>query len=221
MKKQEEAGAYVIVSVVQNHRPEVKALLLRNGVSLPSDTSNLDASRVIVELLKKSKNFKNEFVKLLSNEKVLNNLSSDSQYANFTDFTQYQVADTYSSNVGIKPVYVGSLTSSSPLTTASALSSTNTKTEDTETKPKTGFTLDKGLALASQGLNAFLQLSQNKTDQALAEASIIQAQSAGSYPTESASAPATGLSTGWMVLLGILGIGIVGGGIWYFNKNKK
>lgn len=210
MKKQEEVGAYVILNVVQNHRPEIQALLLRNGVSLPIDTSNLDASRVIVELLKKSNHFKNEFIKLISSQKFSDSLSSDVNFANATgtiDFSAYNVPSTF--NGTVQPLY------------ATPVSTTPTDATADAVKPKTGFTLDKGLALASQGLNAFLQLSQNKTDQALAEASIVQAQSAGSYSTESTPTPTTGLSTGWMVLLGILGIGIVGGGIWYFNKNKK
>jgi hypothetical protein len=208
MEKQEKVGAYVIVSIVQNHRPEVQDLLLRNGVSLPNDTSNLDASRVITELLKKSKNFKNEFMKLLSSENVLENLSSDTEFSNATgtiDFSAYNVPSTF--NGTVQPLYA----TPTPTPTVDA----------TATQPKTGFTLDKGLALASQGLNAFLQLSQNKTDQKLAEASIAQTHSANTYTPDTSTTEVKGLSTGWIVGLSILGIGIVGGGIWYFNKNKK
>lgn len=211
MKKQEEIGAFVITSVVQNHRPEVQSLLLRNGVSLPVDASNLDASRVIVELLKKSKNFKNEFIGLLSNETVLDNLSSDSQFSNATgvqDFSSYGVPSTF--NGTFQPLYATSIPNT-----------TSTSVEDTATKPKTGFTLDKGLSLASQGLNAFLQLSQNKTDQKLAEASIAQAQSGGTYISDPIATPSAGLGTGMTILLVVLGIGVVGGGIWYYNKVKK
>lgn len=220
MKKHEELGAIIIVNIAKNNRPEINALLLRNGVSLPNEASDLQVAQVTTELLKKSKNFKNEFMQLASNSQIM------SEYSNAygkIDFSQYNVADSFGG--AIKPLYAGNMTTSSSLTTPSVLTNPKVTSDAKPSSSGTGFTLDKGLGIFSQALNGFLQYNQNVTDQKLAEASIIQAQSGigaglSGYGDVNPN-DGEGMGTGMIVLLSLLGIGIVGGGIYFYIKNKK
>jgi hypothetical protein len=200
MKNKHELGAIIILNIAKNNRPEVNALLLRNGVSLPNEASDLQVAQVLTELLKKSKTFKNEFLKLVENSQVLNEFSNvDGKI----DFSQYNVPNTF--NGTVKPLYANTLTSS-------------IKTPEATKSSGTGFTLDKGLGVFSQALNGFLQYNQNLTDQKLAEASIAQSNSSGGNVNPD---DGKGMGTGMTVLLILLGLGAVGGGIWFYMKNKK
>jgi hypothetical protein len=215
MKNKHELGAIIILNIAKNNRPEVNALLLRNGVSLPNEASDLQVAQVLTELLKKSKTFKNEFLKLVENSQVLNEFSNvDGKI----DFSQYNVPNTF--NGTVKPLYANALTSNSSLTSSSVLNSTKTP-EETKSSG-TGFTLDKGLGIFSQALNGFLQYNQNVTDQKLAEASIAQAQSGGLSEYGNINLDdGQGMGTGTIVFLTILGLSAVGGAVWYYVKNKK
>lgn len=221
MKNKEELGAIIILNIAKNNRPEVSHLLIRNGVSLPNEASDLQVAQVVTELLKKSKNFKKEFMDLMSNSNVINEMANE--YANADgkiDFSQYSVPNSF--NGAVKPLYLNTpLTGTSSLTNTSLLGSSN-ELSTTNDKPKSGFTLDKGLGIFSQSLNAFLQYNQNVTDRKLAEASIVQAQSGGlseygNVNTEDGE----GMGTGMTVFLILLGLSAVGGGVWFYMKNKK
>jgi hypothetical protein len=149
-----------------------------------------------------------------------------SEYSNADgkiDFSQYNVADSFGG--AIKPLYAGNMTTSSSLTTPSVLTSPKVTSEVKSSSSGTGFTLDKGLGIFSQALNGFLQYNQNVTDQKLAEASIIQAQSGigaglSGYGNVNPN-DGKGMGTGMIVFLTILGLSAVGGGIWFYMKNKK
>ncbi len=212
MKKEHELGAIIILNIAKNNRPEVNALLLRNGVSLPNEASDLQVAQLITELLKKSKTFKNEFLTLVGNSQVLNDYSNADGKI---DFLQYNIPNTFGGTV--KPLYANTLTSSPSSTVLNS-----TKTPEETKSSGTGFTLDKGLGIFSQALNGFLQYNQNVTDQKLAEASIIQAQSGGlsEYGNVNLN-EGEGMGTGMIVFLTILGLSAVGGAVWYFVKNKK
>ena len=67
MSKNASLGAYGIMYVVQNKKSDVLGLLLRNGVVVPSDASDLTIAMAVTNLLKVSKSFYNDFSKLLVN----------------------------------------------------------------------------------------------------------------------------------------------------------
>jgi hypothetical protein len=216
MKKKEDLGAVVIIHIANDHRDKINSLLLRNGVQVPANASNFEVGQIVTKLLQKSKNFQKEFKNLLATPEVLNSLNQYSNATGTMDFSSYGVPSTFGGTA--QPLYASQLTSPSALTSPSVLSSTSS-TPVAEEKPKTGFTLDKGLGLLSQGLNGFLQYSQNETDKKLAEASIAQSQSAiyGASvipPVEEKS------NTGLIIFASIAGIAVIGGLIWYFSTQQ-
>jgi hypothetical protein len=125
----------------------------------------------------------------------------------------------------------------------SPFSSTTTKNTTTSTTPKTttpktttpkapkvagaGFTFDKAINIFGQSLNAFLQLDTNKTNRALASASVVNAQSGGGIQQQQQQEQQQNTqgskksSSSMYVILGILGILVVGGGVIYAFKSKK
>jgi hypothetical protein len=216
MKNKEDLGAVVIIHVANNHRAKINSLLLRNGVQLPANASNFEVGQIVTKLLQKSKNFQKEFKKLLATPEVLESLNQYSNATGTMDFSQYNVPSTF--NGATQPLYANQLTSPSALTAPSVLGSPSTTSTDTAEKPKTGFTLDKGLNLFSQGLNGFLQYSQNETDKKLAEASIAQSQSIGLVDISNQEQPKS--NTALIIFASIAGIAILGGLAWYFVKNQ-
>ena len=202
MNEQANLGASIIVYVTNQHRKEVIDLLLRNGVVAPSNSTDIELAQIVTQLLKSSKNFKKEFLQLLGKPNVLQGTVSMSGYSN--------AVGSFSDTFSVAP---------SPFSTTAFPTSTTTATTAT-TAPKTGFTLDKALNIFGQGLNAYLQLDTNKTNRALANASVANAQAGNVIPQETINASEKSNTTMYVVLA-ILGVAIVGGGIWYAVKNKN
>jgi hypothetical protein len=101
-------------------------------------------------------------------------------------------------------------------------SSTAGSTTTTDTTPRTGFTLDKGLNIITQGLNAFLTLDTNKTNRALADASVKTSQSGGGGLVSQDTYRDTEKSnTTLYVVLALVGVLVVGGGILYAVRSKN
>jgi len=57
MSKNESLGAYGIMYVIQNKKSQVNALLLKNGVVIPNNATDLQIALLVTNLLKISKSF--------------------------------------------------------------------------------------------------------------------------------------------------------------------
>jgi hypothetical protein len=203
MNEQSNLGASIIIYVASQHRKEVVDLLLRNGVVAPSNSTDIELAQIITQLLKSSKNFKKEFLQLLGKPNVLQGTVAMSGYSNAVG----NFSDTFS-------------VSPSPFSTTAFPTSTTIASTTGATAPKTGFTLDKALNIFTQGLNTYLTLDTNKTNRALANASVANAQAGNLIPQETINASVKSNTTMYVVLA-IIGVVVVGGGIWYAVKNKQ
>ena len=56
-------GAYGIMYVIENKKNEVISLLLKNGVAIPSNATNLQIGVIVTNLLKSSKSFASRSIK--------------------------------------------------------------------------------------------------------------------------------------------------------------
>jgi len=207
MNELSNLGADVIVNSINEYREDVIALLLKNGVIVPSDLTNYELSQVVTELLKNSTNFQKEFVEFIGSIMVLNSELEMSGYSNIAgNFFDFSV-----------PPSPFSTNTTTPSSTAGSTTTTNTT-------PKTGFTLDKGLDIISKGLNAFLTLDTNKTNRALADASVKTSQSGGGgggVVSQDTYRDTEKSNTTLYVVLALVGILVVGGGILYAVRSKN
>jgi hypothetical protein len=205
MSKNASLGAYGIMYVVQNSKSDVLGLLLKNGVVVPSDASDMTIALAVTNLLKVSKSFYNDFSKLLLNQATVSGMSSNmsGSYLNAGGF----VAPKTNFNDVIFPQYGTTTTSSTTSTTK-------------DTKPKSTSTgwLNEGLGLLQTGFQGYLQLDDNKTKRALADASV---QISSTQPmTDSSTPTTTGWSTGAILGVSLLGVTVVGLVVYLIAKNK-
>jgi len=203
MSKNASLGAYGIMYVVKNRKSEVIALLLKNGVVVPSGASDMTIALAVTDLLKVSKSFYNEFSKLLVNENVIYGMSAN-------------MSGSYL-NVG---GFVGQTFSDNPFEKWGA-SSTTTTTTPKDTKPTSNTTgwINKGLSLLETGFEGFLQLDENKTKRELANASVIISND--EVTKETTKKPDDeGMSTGAIIGLSLLGVTVVGLVVYLITKKK-
>jgi hypothetical protein len=196
MSSKANLGAYGVMYVVQNKKSQVVALLLKNGVVVPSNATDIQIALLVTNLLKVSKSFYRDFSALLLSQEVVTGMSSNmsGSYANVVgdgqtfDFSVFQG---------------GTPTTTTPTTTA-----TNTSSPSW---------LNQGLGMLQTGFQGYLQLDDNKTKRALADASVKISES---QPTETPLTAKAGMSTGAIVGLSVLGIAVVGLVVYLINKNK-
>lgn len=202
MNHNSNLGAYGILYVIKTQKNEVISLLLKNGVVVPNATTDIEVALIATNLIKSSKSFKNDFSKLLLNKDVIAGLSSNMSgaYSNANggfDFSQY--------SINPNPIF--------PVT-ASQPSSTNTaNTPDSSS----GF-LNKGLSVLQTAFQGYLQLDDNKTKRALADASVQITD--GSQFSNNVMPVESGMSTGAIVGLSLLGIAVVGAVAYVILKKK-
>lgn len=208
-------GATSVMYVVMKKRAKLLALLTKNGVKYPANATDMQIALIVTNLLKSSKSFRLEFEKLLSEEETIRNVFSgmDGFYSNFTFDTKQFDLDVFS-----KP------TTTTTGTPVKPYNLTFPKSTDVETKPKGKFSFGNALELLQSGFQGYLALDENKTQKALADASVqikqsdVQLAELGVLP--SGNLPKQGLSTGAIVGLSIAGILVVGGAIYFAMKNK-
>jgi hypothetical protein len=208
MSKNASLGAYGIMYVVKNRKSEVIALLLKNGVVIPSGASDMTIALAVTDLLKVSNSFYNEFSKLLVNEDVIYGMSANmsGSYLNVGGFVAPNI--TFDDNPFEK---YGSTTST-----------TTTTNTPKDTKPKSSSTgwLNKGLELLQTGFQGYLQLDDNKTKRELADASV--KISSDEVTKETTKTPDDeGMSTGAIIGLSLLGVTVVGLVVYLVVKNKN
>ncbi len=80
MSKHSNLGAYGIMYVVKNKKSQVLALLLKNGVVVPSNASDITIALAVTNLLKVSKSFYRDFSALLLTQDVVGGMTSNITY---------------------------------------------------------------------------------------------------------------------------------------------
>ena len=203
MVKNASLGAYGIMYVIQTKRNQVINLLLKNGVVVPMNATDMQIALLVTNLLKVSKSFYKDFSALLISQDTIKGMSLN-------------MSGSYSNVVGDGQVFDFSVFQGGTPTTTTF---TPTTTSNTSTPPKSSPSwLNQGLNLLQTGFQGYLQLDDNKTKRELANASV--QLSANQQATDSLTPPPpTGLSTGAVIGLSILGISVVGLVIYFINKN--
>ena len=213
MNNNASLGAYGVMYVVQNKKSEVVNLLLKNGVFVPMNASNMQLALLVTDLLKVSKSFYRDFSLLLLNQDVVNEMSVNmsGSYSNFTGDAEW-CKD--SANKTANPNAYKLLCKDS--TTFDPKTFTNTTSKPPTASPSW---LNTGLGLLQTGFQGFLQLDDNKTKRELADASV--KISTDDLTKETLKPPSTGLSTGAIVGISLLGVTVVGLVIYLITKNKN
>lgn len=213
MSKNANLGALSIMYVVINKRAEVIALLVKNGVQVPSNATDMQLALMVTNLLKVSKAFGRDFNKLLSQKEVISGI--------FQGFDgSYSYVNNYFSNL---PTFDKDLFSS-PATPSVATTTATTSSTKSDNSSSPSW-LAQGLNLLQTGFQGYLALDQNKTQRELANASVQIKQTdlaladKGILPSGNTPTP-TGLSKGAIVGLSVLGIAVVGG-VLYFALKKQ
>lgn len=227
MKPTVETGAMTLVLLVQKYRSQMIALLLKNGITVPSGASVQQIATIMANLLKISKSFAKDLNNFIQNPKVLESLMDGLQSAEYfraSGFAgkqegnaQYFRASGYLNNTGEEdedPV----------LSSASSSGSTG------------GFWSGLNLGgLLSQGLDAFGKLDKNKTDREIAKARAKAGQisistddtdtggstSGGTGSGGKKSPDDEGISTTTIVVLSLVGIAVVGTIIYFVARPKE
>lgn len=196
MSKNTSLGAYGIMYVIKNRRSEVVALLLKNGVVAPNNASDMQIALLVTDLLKVSKSFYNDFSKLLIDKNVVYGMSAN-------------MSGSYANAGGIViPTF----------DLDEELLDDSTTTTSNSSSPKSTGWLNQGLQLLQTGFKGYLQLDDNKTKRALADASVQISED--EVIKKEDLPPSNTLSTGAIVGISLLGVTVVGLIVYLIAKKK-
>jgi hypothetical protein len=191
LENESQLGAHAIMWAVINIPEQVEQLLMRNGIQV----NGVVLEDTVIMALKNSKPFRADFLELTSQypEWAMSYMATMDDYANSTG----RIADT-----------------SLNLTTAINAGSTNSGTPK-----KTWFTADNIQGTLNTALNAFLTLDKNKTDRALAgSASNVAMYNSQTGGTTGGGVPPPKSNTTLYVILGVVGLVLVGGIVYFATK---
>jgi hypothetical protein len=209
MSSNASLGAYGIMYVIQNKKSQVLALLLKNGVVVPSEATDVQIGLLVTNLLKVSKSFYKDFSALLLSQDVISGMSSNMS-GSYANVGGEGVGYTFgSSGSGFKDPVLGF----DPTKFTAPTKSTTIK------KTSSDGWLTNGLNLLQTGFQGYLQLDDNKTKRALADASVKVTQNQGTK--ETLLPTKEGMSTGAIIGLSLLGVTIVGLVVYFVVKNKN
>jgi hypothetical protein len=218
-------GAYGVMYVVKNKKSDVLGLLLRNGVVVPSNASDVTIALAVTNLLKVSKTFYNEFSKLLVNQDVVYGMSANmsGSYSNMSGSYANAIGDSAFCQDKTNKQFFPSAYKSACEGSSSTFDPKSFTTDTKESKPKdtsggSGW-LNTGLNLLQTGFAGYLQLDDNKTKRELADASVRISESSGGTTTDG-TPPPTGWSTGAIVGVSLLGVTVVGLVVYLVVKKK-
>jgi hypothetical protein len=217
-------GAYGVMYVVQNKKSDVLGLLLRNGVVVPSNASDVTIALAVTNLLKVSKTFYNEFSKLLVNQDVVYGMSANmsGSYSNMSGSYANAIGDSaFCKDTTNKKLFPTSYKNACEDSSTFDTSIFNPSTKDTkpkDTSSNSGW-LNTGLDLLQKGFQGYLQLDDNRTKRELADASVRLSESGATIPTDG-TPPPKGLSTGAIVGISLLGVTVVGLVVYLVVKKK-
>lgn len=210
MNENQNLGAYAIMYVVRNKKNEVVSLLLKNGVVVPNNATDIQIAFVVTNLLKISNSFYNEFSQLLLNEETVNAVFSNmsGSYLNVNGNSEFC---KNTANKTESPNSYKLLCENTSTTTGASLTSTNSD-------KKSSSWINEGLNLLQTGFQGFLQLDENKTKRKLADASVKisddEVKKGETTPTK------TGLGTGAIVGISLLGVTVVGLVVYLIAKKQ-
>lgn len=204
MSKIANLGAYGIMYVIQTKRSQVISLLLKNGVKVPMNATDMQIALLVTNLLKVSKSFYREFSALLITPDTIQGMSVN-------------MSGSYANVVGDGQVFDFSVfQGGTPITTTNTTPKSTTST--TTPKPTPNW-LNTGLGLLQTGFQGYLQLDENKTKRALADASVQISKDEATKKED--LPPTTGLSTGAILGLSLVGVTLVGLVVYFVVKNKN
>lgn len=198
MTENASMGAYGIMYVVKNKKNQVVSLLLKNGVVVPSNASDMQIALLVTNLLKVSKSFYEDFSALLLNQETVNDM-----YSNMSG--SYLNADANSDFCANAQNKTDSPTSYKLL--CGDTTTTPPKSSTSATNTSGASWLNQGLGLLQTGFQGFLQLDENKTKRELANASV---KISSDEVIKDTTPPKAGLGTGAIVGLSLLGLAVVG-----------
>jgi hypothetical protein len=218
-----ETGAMTLVLLVKYYKSQMIALLLKNGVTVPSGASDQQIAMLMANLLKVSKSFFVDLNTFIQNPKVIQTLAGgitqNAQYFKMSGNAQYfrMSGKGYMNSTGGEDGFTD--------TGEPAPSGTPTKS---------GFWSDLNFGnLFSQTLGAFGQFNTNQTNVAIANAHA-QSQQAGSGVGSDlgsggtgggtgggAKTPENGMSTTTIVVLSLVGVAVLGTIIYLVARPKE
>lgn len=194
MGKNASLGAYGIMYVIQTKRSQVIALLLKNGVVVPMNATDMQIALLVTNLLKVSKSFYKDFSALLLNQEVVQGMSVN-------------MSGSYANAVGDGQAFDFSVFQGGTPTTTQT--TTTPKPTTNGTKTSSASWINQGLGLLQTGFQGYLQLDENKTKRELANASV-QLSTNQATTDSTITPPPTSLSTGAIIGISVLGLGVVG-----------
>lgn len=198
VQKESQLGAYAVMWAVTNKRQEVEELLRRNGVKLPigisnwGSLSNFSLALATLSAIRFSKTFRADFVAMMAKypQWATSYMSINGEFANVSG----GVADT---SLNLDNVIGGN------------------------TPKKSWFTGDKIESTLNTALQGFLALDKNKTDRELARASRdVAMYKAGDKEDNDDDDNDTKSNTALYVVLGVVGVALVGGLIYFATKKS-
>jgi len=220
-----QTGAFTLMLLIKNYRSQMIALLLKNGVAVPSGASDKQILNLMANLLKISKSFYKDIMLFLQNPKVLNNLAGE-----FSQNAQYFRADGYLNYTKGRDRFSFDDISFRPEDEDENGDETTETTETTKT-PKKGFFSGLNLGeLIKDGLGAFVTLDSNRTDRIIAEArkkSGLPPLDVETYTDEDGVVKKKerpddeGISATTIVVLSLVGIAVIGTIIYFVTRPKK
>jgi hypothetical protein len=202
MKSKSDLGAFIVMYAVKNKKGDVIALLLKNGVVVPSNSNDMQVALVVTEMLKNSKSFEKDFTKLVQSQDVVSGLTS-----NMSGAYSY-MGGAYSNVNGFEytPIDLGtSIFKTTPATTTS----TPATTTSTSTADKiSGF--EKYLLLGQGLFSDYTKMKENEAKVKLANASVELEKIQSESGNGSAGSKGSFSSTTLYVVLGLAGLGMLG-----------
>jgi hypothetical protein len=216
-----QTGALTLVLLVKSYKPQMIALLVKNGIVVNNDASDEQVVKLMVNLLKVSKSYFQDLNNFVTNPAVANVIAGG-----FEQTTQYlkMTGDGYM-NVG------GFLDYQIPDSPFANSSTTNTSSK-TDTASSSSFWGEMKSNIPnwiSDGIKLFGTISTNKANAEIANAQVIVAQNGsgtggntdGNTGGNGGKTPDEGMSTTSIVLLSLLGVAVLGTAIYFVVKQKK
>jgi hypothetical protein len=218
MAQSAQTGAFTLMILVKNYRSQMIALLLKNGVAVPSGASDKQIVNMMASLLKISKSFYKDIMLFLQNPKVINSiagyLSQNAQYFRADGFAgkkqgnaQYFRADGF-------------------------LNIDDAEDETPDTPKKKSFWDNLNLGdLLTKGVDTLVALDTNKTNRAIADARakaglppLVEetfVDEDGVVKKKKETPDDEGISTTTIVVLSLVGIAVIGTIIYFVTRPKK
>jgi hypothetical protein len=159
---------------------------------------------LVTNLLKVSKSFYRDFSALLLSQEVVAGMSSN-------------MSGSYANAGGVvDPAFDFGIFNTGG--TSNTTATTTPKPTATSTNTSSASWLNQGLGLLQTGFQGYLQLDDNKTKRALADASV--KISDDTITKDETPLTPTKLSTGAIIGISLLGVTVVGLVVYLINKNK-